>query len=67
MTLSTKSLEERLTPSSKQVPLIELLTEMGRAVQNSDGGYIVILKFPFVMKMHTRSLPGVTGTELKGQ
>lgn len=33
MTLSTKSLEERLTPSSKQVLLIEVLTEMYRAVK----------------------------------
>lgn len=58
MTLSTKSLEERLTPSSKQVPLIKILTQMDRAV--TDGGHFVILKFPFVMKMHTRSLHGVT-------
>lgn len=60
MTLSTKSLEERLTPSSKQVPLIEVLTQMDRAVQNSDGVHSVILKFPSVMKMLTRPLPGVT-------
>lgn len=33
MTLSTKSLEERLTPSSKQVPLIKVLTQMYRAVK----------------------------------
>lgn len=62
MTLSTKSLEERLTPSSKQVPFMEVLTQMDRAVQNSDGGHFVILKLPLVMKMHTRSLPRVTGT-----
>lgn len=62
MTLSTKSLEERLTPSSKQVPLIKILTQMDRAVQNSDGGHFIILKFPFVMKMHTRSVHGVTDT-----
>lgn len=37
MTLSTKSLEERLTPSSKQVPVTEVLTEMYRAAQNSVG------------------------------
>lgn len=60
MTLSTKSLEERLTPSSKQVPLIEVLTQMDRAVHNSDGVHSVILKFPSVMEMHTGPLRGGT-------
>ena len=62
MTLSTKSLEERLTPSSKQVPLTEVLTEMCGAVQNSVGVQFVGFKFPSVEKMHTRSLGGVTDT-----
>lgn len=34
MTLSAKSLEERLTPASKQVPLRAVLTEVYGAAQN---------------------------------
>lgn len=61
MTLSTKPLEERLTASSKQVPLTEFLTEMYRAVQNSFHDPFVRFRFPSVVKMHARSLDGVIG------
>lgn len=61
MTLSSKSLEERLTPSSKQVPRTEFLTEMYRAVKNSSDVQFVRFRFPSVMKTHARSLDGVIG------
>lgn len=49
MTLSTKSLEERLTPSSKQVPFMDVLTDV-QSSSNSVGVQFVRFKLYSVMK-----------------